>query len=47
MPSGQVYPSLVRMRDAVSDTMIERFLAALRDSDLARDETFGTVLRRR
>lgn len=47
MPSGQVYPSLARMRDAVSDTMIERFLAALRDSDLARDETFGTVMGRR
>lgn len=41
MPASAVYPKLVRMRDAASDEMMSRFLAALRDSDLARDPAFA------
>ena len=41
MPAAAVYPQLVRMRDAASEEMMARFLAALRDSDLARDPAFA------
>ncbi len=43
MPAASVYPQLVRMRDAASEEMVARFLAALRDSDLARDPAFATL----
>ncbi len=43
VPAADVYPSLARMRDAESDTMIERFLAGIRDSDLARDPAFRSI----
>lgn len=43
MPAASVYPQLVRMRDAASDEMMVRFLAALRDSDLARDPAFAKL----
>jgi LPS sulfotransferase NodH len=41
MPAADVYPQLVRMRDAASEEMMVRFLAALRDSDLMRDPAFA------
>lgn len=41
MPASSVFPQLVRMRDAASEEMMVRFLAALRDSDLARDPAFA------
>ena len=41
MPANSVYPQLVRMRDAATEQMMARFLAALRDSDLARDPAFA------
>ena len=43
MPAAAVYPQLVRMRDAASEAMMVRFLAALRDSDLARDPAFAKL----
>lgn len=43
MPASSVYPQLVRMRDAASEEMIARFLAAIRDSDLARDPAFAAL----
>lgn len=43
MPAESVYPQLVRMRDADSEEMMVRFLAVLRDSDLARDPAFAKL----
>ena len=43
MPADAIYPRLARMRDEASEEMMVRFLAALRDSDLARDPAFATV----
>lgn len=43
MPAAAVHPQLVRMRDAASEEMMVRFLAALRDSDLARDPAFAKL----
>ncbi len=43
IPTGEIYPRLARMRDATSEEMMARFLAALRDSDLARDPEFATI----
>lgn len=43
MSAESVYPQLVRMRDADSAEMMVRFLAALRDSDLARDPAFAKL----
>ncbi len=43
MPADAVYPKLARMRDAASEEMAARFLAALRDSDLAQDPAFASL----
>lgn len=43
IPAAEVYPALKRMRDDASATMIERFHAALRDSDLALDRAFNRI----
>ena len=43
MPAAAVHPQLVRMRDAASEKMMVRFLAALRDSDRARDPAFAKI----
>jgi trehalose 2-sulfotransferase len=44
VPAAAVYPTLQRMRDAASDAIVERFLAMLRDSDLARDSAQNSVV---
>ncbi|MDZ4736953.1 MAG: Stf0 family sulfotransferase [Rhodospirillaceae bacterium] len=43
IPVASVMPDLERMRDASNDVMAERFIAILRDSDLARDPAFLRV----
>jgi len=46
-PAEQVYPDLRRMRDDASEKLAERFMAALRDSDLALDDAFVRIAGRR
>ncbi|MEX1110142.1 MAG: Stf0 family sulfotransferase [Dongiaceae bacterium] len=43
IPVAAVMPDLERMRDASSDAIAERFVAILRDSNLARDPAFSSV----
>lgn len=47
VPVESVQPQLKRMRDGASAAMIEKFLLALRDSDLVRDAAFRTIEGRR
>ncbi|MEX0807851.1 MAG: Stf0 family sulfotransferase [Dongiaceae bacterium] len=43
IPVASVLPDLERMRDASNDVMVERYMAILRDSHLARDPAFLRV----
>lgn len=43
IPVAAVMPDLQRMRDSSSDAMAERFIAILRDSNLARDPAFLSI----
>jgi LPS sulfotransferase NodH len=43
VPAGTVYPALARMRDPASERMMERVVAALRDSDLMSNPAFRSI----